>query len=406
MQSHTPEAAAPVALLESIIESVPVGCAVVDRELRLTAHERGARRPHRPVELGAPRGAGHRGVRRARARHAQPVPPRDGHAHADRRHVRRRRRPGPSHRLPPAPGRKRRFVRGPLDRRLRRDRAPRPERERGSLPVGRRGDGGGRDPGRRRGADHRVQRQRGAHPRTRPRRDHRQGARRQPAARPCGRTARRSRPTSCPPSTRCGRAARTTTSSAASARPDGRMVWISLNSQPLLAAGETRPHGVALSFTDVTERQTAERLAMSEMRLLEMVATETPLTAILRRLALLVEDHCPGAVCAIMRVSDDGESLHPLAAPSLPVEYLAAIDGVSRRSPGRVVRDCGAPSRAGLRRRHRDGSPVGGACRARPRAGASSLLVGAGARRRTEASRRRSRSTSPSRARRPRQTSA
>jgi PAS domain S-box-containing protein len=110
--------------------------------------------------------------------------------------------------------------------------------------------------------------------------------------------------------------------------PDGRMVWISLNSQPLLAAGETRPHGVALSFTDVTERQTAERLATSEMRLLEMVATESPLTAILRRLALLVEDHCPGAVCAIMRVSDDGESLHPLAAPSLPVEYLAAIDGV------------------------------------------------------------------------------
>ena len=110
---------------------------------------------------------------------------------------------------------------------------------------------------------------------------------------------------------------------------DGRMVWLSLNSQPLLAAGESRPHGVALSFTDVTERRTAERLASSEMRLLEMVATETPLPAILRRLALLVEDHCQGAVCAVMRVSEDGAHLHPLAAPSLPVGYLAAIDGVA-----------------------------------------------------------------------------
>ena len=120
--------------------------------------------------------------------------------------------------------------------------------------------------------------------------------------------------------------------------PDGRMVWLSLNSQPLLAPGETRPHGVALSFTDVTERRTAERLASSEMRLLEMVATETPLPAILRRLALLVEDHCEGAVCGIMRVSDDGAQLHPLAAPSLPVEYLAAIDGVA---VGARVGSCG-----------------------------------------------------------------
>jgi PAS domain S-box-containing protein len=120
--------------------------------------------------------------------------------------------------------------------------------------------------------------------------------------------------------------------------PDGRLVWLSFNSQPLLGPGETRPHGVALSFTDVTERRTAERLASSEMRLLEMVATETPLPAILRRLALLVEDHCEGAVCGIMRVSDDGAHLHPLAAPSLPVEYLAAIDGVA---VGARVGSCG-----------------------------------------------------------------
>ena len=118
------------------------------------------------------------------------------------------------------------------------------------------------------------------------------------------------------------------------------------------------------------------------MRLLEMVATETPLPAILRRLALLVEDHCEGAVCGIMRVSDDGGHLHPLAAPSLPVDYLAAIDGVAvgarvgscgtavhRREPVYVVDIATDPLWAELRG-------------ARARARAARVLVGAGARRR------------------------
>jgi signal transduction histidine kinase len=107
------------------------------------------------------------------------------------------------------------------------------------------------------------------------------------------------------------------------------MVWLSLNSQPLGGNGDGRAHGVALSFTDVTERRTAERLASAEMRLLEMVATESPLEDVLRRLALLVEDHCQGAVCGVMRVSEDGGRLHPLAGPSLPAAYLAAIDGAA-----------------------------------------------------------------------------
>jgi PAS domain-containing protein len=35
VHSHTPAAAAPVTLLESILESVPVGCALLDGDLRL-----------------------------------------------------------------------------------------------------------------------------------------------------------------------------------------------------------------------------------------------------------------------------------------------------------------------------------------------------------------------------------
>ena len=43
-------------------------------------------------------------------------------------------------------------------------------------------------------------------------------------------------------------------------------------------------------------------------------------------------------MCGIMRVSEDGAHLHPLAAPSLPVDYLAAVDGVS---VGARVGSCG-----------------------------------------------------------------
>jgi signal transduction histidine kinase len=86
---------------------------------------------------------------------------------------------------------------------------------------------------------------------------------------------------------------------------------------------------VAVSFSDVTERRTADRLAAAEMRLLEMVAAETPLAPVLHRLALLVEDHCRGGLCGIMGVSEHGGRLHPMAGPSLPAAYLAAIDGAA-----------------------------------------------------------------------------
>jgi len=41
-------------------------------------------------------------------------------------------------------------------------------------------------------------------------------------------------------------------------KPDGALTWISINSQPLLHVGETRPYAVVTSFTDITERRQAE----------------------------------------------------------------------------------------------------------------------------------------------------
>jgi PAS domain S-box-containing protein len=50
-------------------------------------------------------------------------------------------------------------------------------------------------------------------------------------------------------------------------RTDGAHVWISINTQPLLRPGQTVPHGVVASFTDITQaRETLQALRASEAR--------------------------------------------------------------------------------------------------------------------------------------------
>ena len=41
-------------------------------------------------------------------------------------------------------------------------------------------------------------------------------------------------------------------------RPDGTLAWISINTQPLIRAGEESPHAVVASFTDITDQRYAE----------------------------------------------------------------------------------------------------------------------------------------------------
>ncbi len=40
--------------------------------------------------------------------------------------------------------------------------------------------------------------------------------------------------------------------------PGDTLRWVSVNSQPMIAPGDTRPHGVAVSFHDITERKNAD----------------------------------------------------------------------------------------------------------------------------------------------------
>ncbi len=70
-----------------------------------------------------------------------------------------------------------------------------------------------------------------------------------------------------------------------------------------------------------------EEFRVAQSRILEMVAANAPLPEILKRLVLLIEAQSSGMLCSVLLLSDDGEHVRHGAAPSLPEEYVKAIDG-------------------------------------------------------------------------------
>ncbi len=63
-------------------------------------------------------------------------------------------------------------------------------------------------------------------------------------------------------------------------RPDDTLVWISINSQPLIDPGEDKPHAVVVTFHDISERKRAElRLHYTNQRLQEALRRAEELAA-------------------------------------------------------------------------------------------------------------------------------
>jgi two-component system cell cycle sensor histidine kinase/response regulator CckA len=52
-------------------------------------------------------------------------------------------------------------------------------------------------------------------------------------------------------------------------QPDGALVWISINSQPLVLPGETKPHAVVTTFRDIGERKQAKEALVTSQAQLE-----------------------------------------------------------------------------------------------------------------------------------------
>ena len=111
--------------------------------------------------------------------------------------------------------------------------------------------------------------------------------------------------------------------------PDSRGVqkWYSTTKIPL------RDHndevvGLIGVARDITERKLMDSLRHQQSLILEKIAKNAPLTAVLTRLVLLMESQLQGIRGSILLFDAATRTLHCGAAPSLPHAYNAAIDGV------------------------------------------------------------------------------
>ena len=84
---------------------------------------------------------------------------------------------------------------------------------------------------------------------------------------------------------------------------------------------------------------------LAERALLKLTASGRPLREILNNAVLLVEQHAPEMLCSILLLDQAEATLHTGAAPHLPAEYLAAVEG-ARIGPNEG--SCGAAAFSGV----------------------------------------------------------
>ncbi len=71
----------------------------------------------------------------------------------------------------------------------------------------------------------------------------------------------------------------------------------------------------------------ADDFCAGQGQILGMIAANAPLSEILERLVLLIEAQAPGMLGSVLLLSDDGDHVRHGAAPSLPENYVKAVDG-------------------------------------------------------------------------------
>ncbi|MCZ0754169.1 sensor domain-containing protein [Anoxybacillus sp. J5B_2022] len=93
-----------------------------------------------------------------------------------------------------------------------------------------------------------------------------------------------------------------------------------------------------VSCHNISAEKKAKELLSGQKKILELVAKEMPLSYILAEIARTVEAIRPRILCSILLLNDETKRLYHGAAPSLPQEYVEAINGCS---VGPDVGSCG-----------------------------------------------------------------
>ena len=83
---------------------------------------------------------------------------------------------------------------------------------------------------------------------------------------------------------------------------------------------------IRASITDIAERKRADAIAAGERRVFEKIAANAPLTVVLDAIAEVIEKVVAGGRCAISLFDRERQALSFGVAPSLPREFVAAMD--------------------------------------------------------------------------------
>jgi PAS domain S-box-containing protein len=103
-------------------------------------------------------------------------------------------------------------------------------------------------------------------------------------------------------------------------RPDGTVRELDSAGEPRFDA-RGRFTGLIGTCRDVTKSRARERLEKRVHETLELIATSAPLAKTLTKLVLAIEGQVSGMMASILLVDDVRETLHVVAAPSLPEAF-------------------------------------------------------------------------------------
>lgn len=81
------------------------------------------------------------------------------------------------------------------------------------------------------------------------------------------------------------------------------------------------------SIADITDRKRSELVAVGERRVFEKIASHAHLSEALEAITEVVDQVCIDASCAISLLNPQAQTFHVAAAPGLPAEFRAAMDG-------------------------------------------------------------------------------
>jgi len=96
---------------------------------------------------------------------------------------------------------------------------------------------------------------------------------------------------------------------------------------PAMAAAAAASSTHTASEASVSLKENDSAFQAAQHRIDNMINDGAPLSDVLSTLVLLIESQVPEMVCSILLLSDDGNHVKHAVAPSLPANYIKAIDG-------------------------------------------------------------------------------